>query len=109
MGATVVGKPAATVMTSSPRSDSSVSQFRRSQGHEGEQVGGRTGVDQGAMLHPKKVGEFLFKPFRITAGGQPEIERRVDQIGDLLLVKYSSCIGYAITGVEGFCSLCLNS
>ena len=55
MGATVVGKPAATVMTSSPGTQRAVD-LRAGQRGEGDQVGARAGVDDHGVPHAHVVG-----------------------------------------------------
>ena len=79
MGLTVVGKPAATVMTSSPGAQPPVAQLGRGQGREGQQVGGGAGVDQHALAHAEPAREFAFERVGEAAGGEPEIQRGIHQ------------------------------
>lgn len=81
--------------------DPPVTQLRRCQRHKRQQVGRGPRVHQGTMLNPKKLCEFFLEPFRIAAGGQPEVEGRVNQVDDFLLIENPAGIGYSIARSKG--------
>ena len=57
-----------------------VAELRRSQGGEGHQVGGGAGVDQDSVADAEEAANSRFELRGEAAGGEPEIERGIDQI-----------------------------
>ena len=79
MGFTVVGKPAATVITSSPGTRRRSAQLGRGQRRQRQQVGRRSGIHQQALAHAAPAGELALEAVCETSRGQPEIQRRIHQ------------------------------
>ena len=79
IGLTVVGKPAATVITSSPGPQLPVAQPRRGQRAQRDEVRRRAGVDEDRVPHAEEAREVALERLRVAAGRQPELEPRVDE------------------------------
>ena len=96
-GATVVGNPAATVMTSSPRrirrspSLSDVSAMKASR------LADEPGVDEQAVPHSEVGREFVLEALRVAPVGQPEVERRVDEQVELLGAEDAAAVGARVS------------
>ena len=90
IGLTVVGKPAATVITSSPGFSAPLAELRRSERREGDEVGRRAAVHEDRVAAAEELArEAPLERVREAAGGEPEVERGVDEADDLLLVEYA--------------------
>ena len=77
--------------------DLSVTQFRSCQGHEGNQVGRRTAINQVRKLYTDPFCELLLKLIRKAASSQPEIQRSIGQSAHFLFIKYTSSVSDAVT------------
>ncbi len=84
-GVTVVGKPAATVIISSPRFTRRSPRSGDVRCHECDQVRGGTGVYEGAVAHMKVLCELLLELIRVTSGCKPELQGAVHKVYHLLL------------------------
>ena len=69
------------------RLDSALSQFRRSEGHKRNQIGGGSAVDQTGEANAKPFSKFLFKCIGKTPCGQPEIKGGIRQRTHFLFIK----------------------
>ena len=90
IGLTVVGNPAATVMTSSPGLRARSFSCGEVQRGEREEVRTGPGVDQRTFAHADKARELTLELVGKTAGGQPEIERRIDEMFHFVGVEHHS-------------------
>ena len=60
--------------------DLPVSQKRGGQGHECDEIRGRSGVDRGDELNAEIFGKVLLELIDIFAGGEPEVQSRIDDV-----------------------------
>ena len=79
IGLSVVGKPAATVMTSSPGLSCRLPSFGLVSAESAHEVGRRAAVDEGRGAGADVVREGVLELGGPAAGGEPAVERRVDQ------------------------------
>ena len=77
--------------------DPSLPEERACKRHEGQKVRGRTGVYQRHITDAEIFPESFFESFRITAGRQPEIKRRIHEIRHFPLVIDPGRIGDAVS------------
>ena len=77
--------------------DLTVTQLRGSQSHKGDQVCGRTAVDQMRILYSNPLCKLFFKLICKTTSRQPEIQRCIGQRTHFLLIKHTCCIGDTVT------------
>ena len=78
IGLTVVGNPAATVITSSP-ARACDRRARRSKARKRSEIGRGAGIDQRGTTHPHKRGEFAFELRGKSSRSEPRVERGFDQ------------------------------
>ena len=92
MGATVVGKPAATVMTSSPGCDRRSPSFELVSAEKASKIRGRTGIDEDGFFDAEKCRQLIFKRVAFRPQREPEIERRIDRSGHFLFSENAAGI-----------------
>ena len=93
MGATVVGNPAATVIDLAAGRDAPLVQLPGGQGGERQQVGGRARHGQPAMLQAEARRQRALEFGGIAAGGQPHVERGVEQMAQVVGVEHLAGAG----------------
>ena len=75
---------------------------------ERDQIGRRAGVDEQRVGHVEVVGDAGLELLGEAAGGQVEVEARVDEVPQLLLVEHAPGVADGILrGVEGPASVTL--
>ena len=87
IGLTVVGKPAATVMTSSPGLSRRSPSFGEVRAVRASRLADEPELTSVAVRIPKYLREGLFELCGEAAGGQPEIERRFHERLDVFGVE----------------------
>ena len=78
-----------------------LTQQRGGQRHKGRQIGGGTGIHQGAETHSQIACQLLLKFIGVPAGGKPELQRTVHQVYHLLMVINPGSIGDAVSLLKG--------
>ena len=80
-----------------PLLDLTITQFRCSQCHEGNQVCRRPTVDQMSKLDADPLGKLLLELVCKTASCQPEIQSSIRQCTHFLFIKHTCGIGNAVS------------
>lgn len=79
-----------------PAADATLAEQRRSQRHEGQQIGRRTRVDDRDILHAEILGQVRFELLDIAARSQPEFQRTVHEIAHLFMIVDTGSIRDAV-------------
>jgi hypothetical protein len=102
MGATVVGKRRRHRDDFIAGLHAAVLQLGRRECGKGDQVCRGTGVDQQDVLHAEKFGQAGFKFIGVSPGRQPEIQRRIHEIDQFLLIEVAPRVAHRVfAGAEG--------
>lgn len=80
-----------------PTTDAAFAEQRRSQRHEGQQIGRRTRVDDRDILHAEVLSQVRFELLDVAARSQPEFQRTVHEIAHLFMVVDTGSIRDAIS------------
>lgn len=87
IGLTVVEKPVATVRTSSPAFERPRAELRARKAAQGDEVGARPAVDEHRATGADVFRERPLEQGVEASGGQPAVERRVDEGREILAVE----------------------
>jgi hypothetical protein len=61
-----------------------VAEFGRGEGAEGDEIGGGAGVDEGGGTDSEEPGQLALEVLGEAAGGEPGIERGIDDGADVV-------------------------
>ena len=75
-------------------------EFVRREGRQGEQIRTRPGVHEACAPRAHAGGEPFFKLLREPPRREPEVERTIDEVLDLLLVKHAARHRHGLPGLE---------